>query len=104
MVCIIRTTEEDATPETRFIRHTPAGSVELPNFRWMRSPKQREYAICLDPESPYCCWLMLEGWDNNWVSVRKLEVEELVKLRDRPTTTQAGRVLITAQLERMGHV
>lgn len=96
-------TEDDATPETRFIRHTPAGSVELPNCRWIRSPKQKDYAICLDPESRFAGWLMLEGWDNNWVSVRQLSVEDLTKMRDNAAITGAQKALIIAHLERCGH-
>lgn len=95
--------EDDATPETRFIRHTPAGSVELPNCRWMRSPLQKDYAICLDPENKFCGWLMLEGWDNNWVSVRKLTTDDLIKLREKAQVNQAHKALIIAHLERCGH-
>lgn len=95
--------ENDATPETRFIRHTPAGSVELPNFQWMRSPLQKDYAICLDPEDRFAGWLMLEGWDNNWVSMRMLTVEDLIKLRDRPTLNPAHKALVIAHLERCEH-
>lgn len=92
--------EDDATPETRFIRHTPAGSVELPNCRWMRSPKQKDCAVCLDPEDRFAGWLMLEGWSNNWVSVRKLSNEDLVKLRDNAHISSAHKALIIAHLER----
>jgi len=96
-------TEDDATPETRFIRHTPAGSVELPNCRWIRSPTQKDYAICLDPEDKFTGWLMLEGWDNHWVSIRKLTEVDLVKLRDKASVNQAHRALIIAHLERLQH-
>jgi hypothetical protein len=92
--------EEAATPETRFIRHIPAGSVELPNCRWMRSPIQKDYAICLDPENAFVGWLMLEGWDDNWVSVRKLTTADLIKLRDQASISGAHRALIMAHLER----
>ncbi len=97
----IQPTEDDASPGTRFIRHTPAGSVELPNSRWMRSHLQKDWAICLDPESKHAGWLMLEGWNNNWCTVRKLSVEDLTKLRDLPGTNQAHKTLLTAHLERL---
>jgi len=78
----IRTTEDDASPETRFIKHVPAGSVPLPNDKWVRSPKQKDYALCLDPNHEHAGWLLLEGWSDHWVPVRRLTFEELVQLRD----------------------
>jgi hypothetical protein len=101
MSVITRTTEDDASPETRFIRHTPSGSVELPNDRWMRSPKIRDYAICLDPENRHAGWLLLEGWGNNWVPVRALSLFDLEKLRDLPGTNGAHRALLIAHLQRI---
>lgn len=79
---MIRPTEDDASPETRFIRYTPSGSVALPNDRWMRSVKQCEYALCFDTTSEFEGHLMLEGWDDHWIKVRRLTFEELVQLRD----------------------
>jgi hypothetical protein len=78
----IKATEEDASPETRFVRRVEAGSVPLPNEKWLRSPKLKDYAICLDLESLYSCCLMLEGWHDNWVRVRAMTIAELVELRD----------------------
>lgn len=79
---MIRATEDDASPETRFIRHTPSGSVALPNDKWVRSPKQKDYALCFDPANKHEGWIMLEGWADNWIPVRQLTFEELVQLRD----------------------
>jgi len=92
-------TEDDPTPWTRFIRYVAAGSVPLPNEKWIRSPKQRDYAICLDPGSAHPGWLMLEGWNDNWVSVRKLTQEDLIALRDL-VHNPAHKALLTAQWER----
>lgn len=79
---MITPTEDDASPETRFVRRVESGSVPLPSANWVRSTKLKDYALCFDQESKHCGWLMLEGWDNNWVQVRRLTLEELVELRD----------------------
>lgn len=93
---MIKATEDDASPETRFIRHVPAGSVALPNDRWMRSTTQRDFALCLDPESEFEGHLMLEGWDDHWVKVRRLTFEELVVLRDKPRNGVSDRHMVLA--------
>jgi hypothetical protein len=102
MVPIITPTEDDATPSQRFVRYTPSGSVELPNHRWVRSPKQRDFAICLDPEDKHAGWLMLEGFNGNWIPVRELATEDLIGLRDYPATNSAVRTMLGSYLERGG--
>lgn len=73
----IHPTEDDASPETRFIRRVQPGSVPLPNERWFRSPKLQEHAICLDPHHTHYGWLMVEGWADNWVPCRRLTTDEM---------------------------
>jgi hypothetical protein len=77
---MIRPTEDDASPETRFIRYTEPGSVPLPNDGWMRSPKLKEHAICLEQGHAHFGWLMIEGWDGHWVACRRLTNGELVEM------------------------
>jgi len=79
---MITPTEDDASPETRFIRRVESGRVPLPNDRWLRSPKLKDYALCFDDTSPHCCRLMLETWDNGWTPIRSLTLADLVELRD----------------------
>ncbi len=102
MPVTIRSTEEDATPETRFIKHVPAGSVELPNHRWVRLLNlwPVDYSVCLDPESKDVGWLMLEGWDNNWCRVRELSLPDLTRAANDARTNAAHRILLTAHIER----
>lgn len=92
----ITPTEEDASPGTRFLRPVAPGSVPLPNEKWIRSPKQPDYAICLDPEASHPGWLMLEGWDDNWVSVRRFSDEDLHELISKIVLTPKQRELIYA--------
>lgn len=77
---MIRPTEDDASPETRFVRKTEPGSVPLPSDGWMRSPKLKEHAICLDRKHSHYGWLMVEGWDDHWVPCRRLTQNELTEV------------------------
>lgn len=96
-------TEENTPPTAGFVVAVPAGSVELPNHKWLRSPRQKDYAICLDPEDQHCGWLMLEGWANNWMGVRQLSEDDLKSLLTRADVNQAHRALIMAHLGMVGN-
>ena len=50
--------------------------VELPNSRWVRSPKKPEWSICLDMVDDFFGWLFCEV-NGKWVSKYKMTVEDI---------------------------
>ncbi len=49
--------------------------VDLPNDNWIRSDKQPNWSVCLDPADRFYGWKMYEC-NGNWVSGQKLTAEE----------------------------
>lgn len=58
--------------------------VALPSVGWYRSERMPEFALCLDKNSRHFGWLMQEGWNDNWVSLRPLTRADLLKLQEQP--------------------
>lgn len=54
--------------------------IDLPNSKWVRSPKMPEYAVCMDPQDRFFGWKMMENPDGvHWTSVGKMSLEEAIK-------------------------
>lgn len=54
--------------------------VEIPNDNWIRSIKKPEYAVCLDPDSIFFGWKMLEDNEcKEWIVSGRLDRCEIIK-------------------------
>lgn len=62
--------------------------IDLPNDKWLRSPKKPDYAICFDPANRHFLWVFRENPDGvNWTSVYALTAEDLVVLLGKKDTS-----------------
>lgn len=50
--------------------------IDLPNTNWVRSTKMPSYAVCLDPQSDFFGYKMVESGDR-WVVVSALKPKEV---------------------------
>lgn len=50
--------------------------IELPNDQWVRSTKQPNWALCLEPANRFYGWKMYEC-NGRWVSGAKLTRDEV---------------------------
>lgn len=89
---------EQPTLDPAYIK--PDGRVPLPSQWWVRSRVVAEHAMCFEPGAQFAT-LHMEGWAGQWVFVRFLSRDEMVRILQGDLTDYSIDIVMSlrSQLE-----